>query len=262
MLTFGLKKKKLNSGTWCHNNRPAHLRFPFKGDEGALQCPSPLLGQCIGQTLHSPPFLGVSGGRPPLPPPMLTPRLTFLRCGCMATLGWSPRITEWNRGKSSTRKLVCSWAPVMITGALEFVHMYVGRHMSYIFYTEILFQYLKCLKKMILKEYIFICLSASWESVCWKRERSERHISTVLKQSVECWRACVKMWNVEETCSLHPTCPLLFAKVVFQSFIRSTETPEWYDLLTLSQCQKNGNYALMYFNLACENSLVPCSCAI
>lgn len=117
-------------------------------------------------------------------------------------------------------------------------------------------------KKMNLKEYIFICLSASWESVCWKRERSERHISTVLKQSVECWRACVKMWNVEETCSLHPTCPLLFAKVVFQSFIRSTETPEWYDSLTLSQCQKNGNYALMYFNLACENSLVPCSCAI
>lgn len=40
-------------------------------------------------------------------------------------------------------KLLSNGSPVMITGALEFVHMYVGRHMSYIFYTEILFQYLK-----------------------------------------------------------------------------------------------------------------------
>lgn len=198
MLTFGLKKKKLNSGTWCHNNRPAHLRFPFKGDEGALQCPSPLLGQCIGQTLHSPPFLGDSRGRPPLPPPMLTPRLTFLRCGCTATLGWSPRIREWNRGKSSTRKLVCSWAPVMITGALEFVHMYVGRHMSYIFYTEILFQYLKCLKKNELKRiyiYMFVCKLRE----CLLEERKERTthqhcveaICWMLKslcENVKCWR--------------------------------------------------------------------------
>lgn len=80
-------------------------------------------------------------------------------------------------------KLVSNLAPVMITGALEFVHMYVGRYMSYIFYTDILFQYLKGRKKNNeLKKiyiYMFVCkltvfvggkkgmnTSALWEASC------------------------------------------------------------------------------------------------
>lgn len=92
-----------------------------------------------------------------------------LCCGGEVTLESSPSIGEigsqWNGMESWQErrlKLVSNLAPVMITGALEFVHMYVGRYMSYIFYTDILFQYLKGIKKIMnLKKYIFICLSAS-----------------------------------------------------------------------------------------------------
>lgn len=102
--------------------------------------------------------------------------------------------SQWNGMESWQErrlKLVSNLAPVMITGALEFVHMYVGRYMSYIFYTDILFQYLKGIKEIMnLKKYIFICLSASWQ--CSLKERREWTHQHCRKRAVECWIVCVK----------------------------------------------------------------------
>lgn len=95
-------------------------------------------------------------------------------------------------------KLLSNGFPVMITGALEFVHMYVGRHMSYIFYTEILFQYLKRHEKKNNEPkrmyiYMFVCKLR----VFVLRKEEGKHISTVeaicwmlksLCENVKCWR--------------------------------------------------------------------------
>lgn len=107
----------------------------------------------------------------------------------------APEMASWQERRL---KLLSNGFPVMITGALEFVHMYVGRHMSYIFYTEILFQYLKRHGKKImnLKECIFICLSASWECLFWGKKRANTSalweaICWMLKslcENVKCWR--------------------------------------------------------------------------
>lgn len=115
-------------------------------------------------------------------------------------------------------KLLSNGFPVMITGALEFVHMYVGRHMSYIFYTEILFQYLKRHEKKImnLKECIFICLSASWECLFWGKKRAN---TSALWEAI-CWMLKSLCENVKCWRNLQPVTPprFLFVEVVFLSF--------------------------------------------
>lgn len=153
----------------------------------------------------------------------------------------------------------------MITGALEFVHMYVGRRMSYIFYTEILFQYLKGIKRNDELKRIYIYMFVCKLRECLLEERREWRTHQHCVEAI-CWMLkslCdnVKCWENLQSAPLPPLRPLLFVKVVFQSFIHSAETPEWNDMWTLSHHQRRGSYAPISSKLASANSLVPCNCA-